>query len=119
MHKIKKVKFNNKVYITGNKSGSSLGTLCFAIAKEYLFKNQELTYEKLCDMATVWRKRKGTFISYDAWKEKNDHQKKRYFNELIEYNGQKLYFTNQWGDSIINMIKFAKEERYNIKILDI
>ncbi len=119
MKKIKKVKFNNEVYKAYNKSGSSLGNLCFAIAREYLSKNQELTYGKLCDIATKWRKRKGTFISDDEWKGKNDDQKKRYFNELIEYNGQKLYFTNQWGESIKNMTKFAGEEKYNIEILDI
>jgi 5-methylcytosine-specific restriction protein B len=141
-----KVLFNKKEYKkNGNvagENGNGLGKLCFDIFKFYLEQNPKKTYKELQDKfntPTIHKqlsgsnsKRKVIFNKEDSEKwykdpENNDSKKEeRYFGignygNPLSYNNEELYFTTQWGNSdgnIDNMIKFAEQEGYDIKVMD-
>ncbi|QOY53972.1 AAA family ATPase [Candidatus Sulfurimonas marisnigri] len=141
-----KVIFNNKEYrkngnVVGN-DGDGLGRLCFDIFKYYLSMNPGKTYKELQDtfnVSTIHKQlsgqnsqRKVIFneADFQNWFDNhanNDSKKnERYFGKgnygnPIEYNSEKLYFTTQWGNrdgNIDKMINFAKQQSFNINILD-
>lgn len=141
-----KIVFNNKEYkkngnVAGD-NGNGLGKLCFDIFKYYLRVNPNKSYEelqKIFNNASIHKqlsglrsKRKVIFNKKDFYNWYNNHAGKdskkdeRYFGignygVSTSYNEEELYFTTQWGNSsgnIDNMIRFAKEQNYNIKILE-
>jgi 5-methylcytosine-specific restriction protein B len=119
-----KVKFNNKEYIKKGRKGTALKYLCFDIFKKYLILNNNYTYKELQDTFNQWHCNNNFVVlsKYD-WENKTEDLKKRYFSP-IQYNNENIYFTTQWGnngadcDNINNMIDFAKEQGYDIEIIN-
>jgi len=70
---------------------------------------------------------KAVVLSKDDWKKKPQNTKERYFLP-IKYNDMELYFSTEWGnngitrgkdcDNINHVIHFAKEEGFDIEILE-
>jgi len=119
-----KVKFNEKVYIKSNQSGAALKHLCFDIFKQYLDRNQNLNYREIQNIFNQWHcNNNAVVLSREDWEEKTENLKGRYFDQY-SYNGEDLFFTTQWGnngadcDNINNMIQFAKDEGYDIEVLE-
>ena len=138
------IKFNHKVY-EKNKSvkaddGNGLGRLCFDIFKYYLDININKTYQELQKIFNTSSIHKNFSSSkstksvifneldfkdwYDNHSSEDSKRDDRYFgfggySEPIEYNGEKLYFTTQWGNTNIpNMINFAKQNNFNIEVIE-
>lgn len=125
-----KYEFGGKEYKANGRDGTGLKHLVFDIFKHYIGQNNDKTYEELknifnerhCDRDVVLDQH-----DYLIWKERNSSE--RYF-EPVEYNGFKVYFTDQWGNNginkngkdcnnITNFISFAKNDLgYEIKIMD-
>ncbi len=125
-----KYEFGGKEYKANGRDGTGLKHLVFDIFKHYISQNNDKTYEELknifnerhCDRDVVLDQH-----DYLIWKERNSSE--RYF-EPVEYNGFKVYFTDQWGNNginkngkdcnnITNFISFAKNDLgYEIKIMD-
>jgi len=125
-------RFNGKEYKRNNKSGASLQNLLFDIFKKYLEDNPNKSYHELqmifnplhTNFSSEGSAKKVIFNEddFDDWfsnKAIDDTKKKiRYFGygkygSPVEYNGEKLFFTTQWGDTngnITNFIAFAKNE---------
>jgi len=119
-----KVKFNDKTYEKNKRNGGALKNLCFDIFKQYLEKNNNLTYYDIQNKFNQWHCNNNfVVLSAEDWQNKTENLRGRYF-EPIEYNGLKLYFSTQWGnnggdcDNINNMIEFAKGENYDIEVLE-
>lgn len=119
-----KVIFNNKEYRKNGRNGSALKNLCFDIFKNYLEQNNALSYKDLQTIFNKWHCNNNfVVLSKKEWENKTEDLKKRYFSP-IQYNGENIYFTTQWGnnggdcDNINNMIDFAKEQNYNIKVTE-
>jgi 5-methylcytosine-specific restriction protein B len=117
------VKFNGNEYKKNGRNGAALKNLCFDIFKYYLELNKGLSYEKLQEPFNKWHCNNNfVVLSKSDWENKTEDSKKRYF-EPIFYNNIELYFTTQWGnnggdcDNINNMISFAKEQNYDIKVV--
>lgn len=130
-------KFNDKEYRYRGGNGTSYGYLIYDIFKYYLSQNPNKSYEELKELFYPQHKRYSTERSskkilfneedYVNWYYDPDLQDskkdKRYF-EPIDYNGMKLYFTTQWGDTspdghIGRFISFAQNElEYQIEIIE-
>jgi len=118
------VKFNGNEYKKNGRNGAALKNLCFDIFKYYLELNNGLSYERLKELFNKWHCNNNfVVLSKSDWENKTDDLKKRYF-EPIFYNNIELHFTTQWGnnggdcDNINNMISFAKEQNYDIKVIE-
>ena len=138
------IKFNHKVY-EKNKSvkadnGNGLGRLCFDIFKYYLDINIDKTYQELQKIFNASSIHKNFSSSkstksvifnesdfkdwYDNHSSEDSKRNDRYFgfggySEPIEYNGEKLYFTTQWGNTNIpNMINFARQNNFDIEVIE-
>ena len=119
-----KVSFEGTTYKKNNRSGSALKDLCFEIFKKYLKDNNNLTIESIKNIFNrLHCSNNKVVIAEKEWEELSDDGKSRYFDP-ISYDGNRLYFTTQWGnnggecDNINSMIKFAKEQGYDIDVLE-
>ena len=123
-----KVTFNNKEYRKNVKNGSALKNLCFDIFKYYLEQNSDKEYAELQNTFNVLHCTSNQIVmKEEEWRDLTDDQKKRYFDP-VAYNNLLLYFTKMWGnngiengrdcDNINHVIKFAKEQNYNIKVTE-
>ncbi|WP_345993218.1 AAA family ATPase [Sulfurimonas sp. HSL-1716] len=119
-----RVIFKDKEYRKNARQGYALKNLCFDIFKHYLDLNKNLNYHDLQNLFNQWHCNNNFVVLSKAdWENKTEDLKKRYF-EPVEYNNQEIYFTTQWGnnggncDNVNNMIKFAKQEGYDIKVID-
>ena len=117
--------FNNKTYEKNRRNGRALKNLCFDIFKQYLELNNNMNYSDIQDIFNQWHCNNNfVVLSYEDWQEKTENLRGRYF-EPINYNDLKLYFSTQWGnnggdcDNINNMIDFAKNEKYDIEVLEL
>jgi len=128
-----KVKFENKIY-ESNKRNNSLRRLAFDIFKKYIKENPNISYK---DLQEVFNKLHMTFAGenskkkvvfnendfkkwWNLYSNNDNHKETRYFkDEPVEINGEKYYFTTQWGDeNLKNIINFAKEQGYDIEIIE-
>lgn len=119
-----RVRFNGKEYKKNARNGRALKNLCFDIFKEYLKFHQNLSYKNLQDKFNEWHCNNNfVVLSKNDWEQKTKDLRSRYF-EPITYNSEQIYFTTQWGnnggdcDNINNMISFAKEEGYDIDVIE-
>lgn len=119
-----RVKFNEVEYVKRGRNGRALKDLCFDIFQKYLDENPTLNYEKLQIIFNPWHcNNRKVLLTEDEWDKQTSDGQSRYFNP-IEYNGVKLYFTTQWGnnggecDNINKVINFAKEQGYDIFIIE-
>jgi len=119
-----KVEFNNKEYRKNGRNGTSLRDLCFDIFVEYLFINKTLKYQDIQVLFNKWHCNNNfVILTQTEWEQKTENLKNRYFDP-ITYDSEKLYFTTQWGNNggscnnINQIVKFAKNEGYNIKVIN-
>jgi len=119
-----KVIFNDKEYKKNGRNGTALRELCFDIFAEYLSQNKHLRYNEVQQVFNKWHCNNNfVVLNKPDWEQKTDNLKGRYFAP-VNYNGMELYFTTQWGnnggacDNIDKIINFAKDENYNIDIID-
>lgn len=123
-----KVIFNNKEYRSNVRNGGALKNLCFDIFKYYLEQNIDKEYFELQNIFNVLHCTSNQIVmKEEEWINLTDNQKSRYFNP-VAYNNLRLYFTKMWGnngiengkdcDNINHVIKFAKEQNYNIKVTE-
>lgn len=140
------VNFNNKLYKKNGdvqtSVGNGLGRLCLDIFGFYLKQNPNKTYGELQtifnskdihnSLSSNNSKKKVIFNENDFSNWYNDltisdsKKNERYFGfgsyefKDNDYNGEKLYFTTQWGNSegnIDKMINFAKNQNYDIAVI--
>ncbi len=109
-------KFDNQVYRKGK--------LVLAIIKKYVQNNPEITYSDLEKVFPPnFQGSIGVFTTFEnANKIFQETEYKRYFlnqEDLISLNNDvKIAVSNQWGkDNIDNIIKKAKDLKYNIEII--
>jgi len=128
-----KVRFNGKIYGHYLRDNNSMRHFCRDVFIYFLNRNSNLTIEKLkqifknihCDYED------NIILDEDEYKnflQKTQTGERRYFDTPILYNDKKLYFLNQWGnngiknnkdcDNINHMIEFAKEQGYDIEIIE-
>ena len=138
------MRFNGKIYEDNrpvkNENGNGLGRLCFDIFKYYLELNMNKEYNEIKlifnklhkSFSGKNSKKQVVFNEQDFWNwynnysNKDSKKDKRYFGygdygKPIQYNQDKYYFTTQWGNSdgnIDNMINFAKQQGYDIEIIE-
>jgi 5-methylcytosine-specific restriction protein B len=118
------VVFNGKRYKKNSRNDKALKNLCFDVFQNYLELHQNLSYDEIRTIFSGMHcNNHAVVLSESDWLQKPDNTRNRYFSP-INYNGMKLYFTTQWGnsggdcDNINHMIHFAQKEHFNIKIIE-
>ena len=117
------VQFNGKEYRRNARNETALKYLCLDIFKYYLSLKNNLSIQDIQNTFNKWHCNNNyVVLSKEEWENKTEDLKKRYFSPII-YNSQDIYFTTQWGnnggdcDNINNMISFATEKGYDIRII--
>jgi len=116
--------FNGNRYEKNSHNNRALRYLCFEIFNYYLKLHPGLSYDDIKMVFSSMHCNNHSVVLIESdWLLKPDNTRKRYFGP-IDYNGLKLYFTTQWGnnggdcDNINHMINFAKQEKFDIKVIE-
>ena len=116
--------FNGNRYKKNSRNNRALRDLCFEIFNYYLKLHPGLSYDDIKMVFSSMHCNNHSVVLIESdWLLKPDNTRKRYFGP-IDYNGLKLYFTTQWGnnggdcDNINHMINFAKQEKFDIKVIE-
>ncbi len=138
MNKIDKVRngqmsrqfmFNGKRYRYRGHNGTGYKHLLFDIFKKYLSDNPNLSYSDLQSLFNRLHPNKPVVlndIDYAEWYDQavNDNGRDGRYFDPIEYNGQNLYFTTQWGEAgedgtVGRFVRYAIDNLgYDIEIIE-
>ena len=123
-----RVKFNGVEYKYKGHNNTGLGVMCFEVFKFYLKKNPHLEISVIKNIFNNLHCRMNTIIQREnEFNQLPKGTQKRYFPKT-KYNEENLYFSTQWGnegknniedcDNINHIINFAKNEKYNIEVIE-
>ena len=123
-----RIRFENNEYIRYGRNMTGLGAFCYEVFKKYLNENIGINYFELKNTFNNIHCNNNKIIqNEEEFHILTENQKNRYFKKL-NYGNMILYFSTQWGNNgyenglecnnINHMIQFAKEQHYNIEILE-
>ena len=119
-----RVNFDGIEYKKNGRHGNALKDFCFSVFKKFLRGNADYSFIDLQKVFNQWHcNNRKVLLTEQEWNKQTVDGKTRYFKP-VEYNGEKLYFTTQWGnnggdcDNINHVIDFAKQQGYEIEVLD-